>query len=192
MSHHIWRSGNHHSHVVSVSSRSSPKLSRSRPRRRGRSADRGIPRFLLQTHSGKSITNPYLLFFFLQKNPPTRGTEILLKQSLIQIFDERSKHSNAFYCTEIRRKFLELENLQDNRLDESSSCQDEDSKWRLDDSPEVTARNRYSNIAAWEHNRIKLDVPSEHCNYINASPITLHSRKDGSVRRYICTQVRRL
>lgn len=69
--------------------------------------------------------------------------------------------------------------------------QDEDSKWRLDDSPEVTSRNRYSNIAAWEYNRVKLKVPSEYCDYINASPIALNSRKDGSMKRYICTQVRR-
>lgn len=94
-------------------------------------------------------------------------------------------------CTEIRRKFLELEFLQNDRLSGNPIGQDEDSKWKLDDSPEVTSRNRYSNIAAWEHNRVKLDVPSEHCNYINASPITLNSRKDGTVKRYICTQVRR-
>ncbi|KAH0609517.1 uncharacterized protein H6S33_013003 [Morchella sextelata] len=136
MSHHItWRPGMPH-HVVS--SRSSPRMSRSR--RRGRSADRGIPRFLLQSHN------------------------------------------------EIRRKFLELDYLQGERLTQSLVNTHEDSKWRLDDSPEVSSRNRYSNIAAWEYNRIKLKVPEEHCDYINASPITLTSRKDDSVKRYICTQ----
>lgn len=86
---------------------------------------------------------------------------------------------------------MELECMQNERFTESFMNQDEDSKWRLDDSPEVTSRNRYSNIAAWEYNRVKLKVPPKHCNYINASQIALHSRKDGSVKRYICTQVRR-
>lgn len=90
---------------------------------------------------------------------------------------------------EIRRKFLELEYLQGERLTQSLVNTHEDSKWRLDDSPEVSSRNRYSNIAAWEYNRIKLKVPEEHCDYINASPITLTSRKDNSFKRYICTQV---
>lgn len=74
MSHHIWKSGNHHSHVASTSSRSSPRLSRSRPRRRGRSADRGIPRFLLQTHSGKSTTKACICFFGGKKKLVSKRT----------------------------------------------------------------------------------------------------------------------
>lgn len=53
----------------------------------------------------------------------------------------------------------------------------------------MTARNRYSNIAPWKSNRVHLDVPEPHCDYINASPIVLRSRRDGSVKRYIATQV---
>jgi len=50
-------------------------------------------------------------------------------------------------------------------------------------------RNRYSNIFPWGSNRVRLDVPKGRCDYINASPIALKSHKDGSVKRYIATQV---
>lgn len=62
-------------------------------------------------------------------------------------------------------------------------------KWRIDESDEVRARNRYSNISAFTENRVCLNVPEERCNYINASPIALKSRKDGAIKRYIATQV---
>ncbi|CCX33241.1 Similar to Tyrosine-protein phosphatase 3; acc. no. P32587 [Pyronema omphalodes CBS 100304] len=61
-------------------------------------------------------------------------------------------------------------------------------KWRIDESDEVRARNRYSNISAFTENRVCLNVPEERCNYINASPIALKSRKDGAIKRYIATQ----
>jgi protein-tyrosine phosphatase len=89
---------------------------------------------------------------------------------------------------DIRRKFLELEDLQNKRLTESLNSLDSNSRWKIDDSQEARSRNRYSNIAAWERNRVRLNVPEETCDYINASPINLRSRKDGSLKRYIATQ----
>lgn len=90
---------------------------------------------------------------------------------------------------DIKRKFYLLENLQGERLTESLDPSSENSRWRLDESDEARMRNRYSNIAAWETNRIRLNVPVEHSDYINASPIVLTSKRDGSVKRYIATQV---
>jgi protein-tyrosine phosphatase len=86
---------------------------------------------------------------------------------------------------DIRRKFFDLESLQNQRLNRT----DENGPWHIDESSEVRARNRYSNITPWESNRIRLNVPKQCCDYINASPITLKSQKDGSVKRYIATQV---
>ncbi|KAL7272588.1 hypothetical protein RUND412_004598 [Rhizina undulata] len=137
---HLWRGNGHHAHTTaSVSSRPTPRSSRSRSRRRTCTEDRGVPMFLLQTHS------------------------------------------------EIKRKFQELDLLQNERLAEGF-CLADSSQWRLDHSSEVLSRNRYSNIAAWDSNRVRLKVPSEHCDYINASPIALASRKDGTPKRYIATQ----
>jgi protein-tyrosine phosphatase len=59
----------------------------------------------------------------------------------------------------------------------------------VEDSTEVRSRNRYSNVSPWESNRVHLNVPEAHCDYINASPIALKSRKDGSIKQYIATQV---
>ncbi|KAG0642863.1 protein-tyrosine phosphatase-like protein [Tuber brumale] len=83
---------------------------------------------------------------------------------------------------DIRRKFLDLELLQNERLHDN-----EDAQWKIDDSNEVRIRNRYCNIAPWDSNRVRLRVPTEHCDYINASPIVLKGR-NGSIKRYIATQ----
>ena len=87
---------------------------------------------------------------------------------------------------EIRRKFYELENLQLERL--AQATVDPDSKWHTDESPIARSRNRYTNVAPWTSNRVHLNVPDTACDYINASPIELRSRKDGSAKRYIATQ----
>lgn len=95
----------------------------------------------------------------------------------------------ASNSTEVRRKFYELDSLQLERL-HHASVNPEDPLWRVEDTPEVRARNRYSNVSPWESNRVHLAVPESACDYINASPIVLRSRKDGSTKRYIATQVR--
>lgn len=89
--------------------------------------------------------------------------------------------------TEIRRKFLELENRQYDRLHHGLHNPN-DTRWKIEDTLVVRARNRYVNISPWQSNRIHLKVPDERSDYINASPIVLKSRKDGTVKRYIATQ----
>lgn len=90
---------------------------------------------------------------------------------------------------EIKKKFYTLENLQGDRLTESLDPRLLNSQWKLDDSSEAIMRNRYSNIAAWESNRIHLKLPAQYSDYINASPIELESLRDGTVKRWIATQV---
>lgn len=49
--------------------------------------------------------------------------------------------------------------------------------------------DRYSNIHPWNNNRVRLRVPPGQVNYINASPIELHSPSTpGRVDRYIAMQ----
>jgi protein-tyrosine phosphatase len=49
-------------------------------------------------------------------------------------------------------------------------------------------RNRYANVDPYQANRVKLQVPEGHNDYINASPIELKSTKSGTVLKYIATQ----
>ena len=55
---------------------------------------------------------------------------------------------------------------------------------------EYAPRNRYANVDPYQANRVKLEVPEGHFDYINASPIVLVSTKSQSALRYIATQVR--
>lgn len=50
--------------------------------------------------------------------------------------------------------------------------------------------DRYVNIKPWNHNRVKLLVPKEELDYVNASTITLHSPSDDTKPplRYIAMQ----
>jgi protein-tyrosine phosphatase len=45
-------------------------------------------------------------------------------------------------------------------------------------------------VEAYENNRVRLEVPEGHNDFINASPIELTSTKSGDVLKYIATQVR--
>ncbi|KAF7560076.1 hypothetical protein G7046_g4057 [Stylonectria norvegica] len=57
----------------------------------------------------------------------------------------------------------------------------EDFKWgtfKQVDMEERGVMDRYINIKPWNHNRIKLNVPENELNYVNASPITLASPSD--------------
>lgn len=54
---------------------------------------------------------------------------------------------------------------------------------------EYAARNRYANVNPYRANRVKLEVPEGHDDYINASPIVLTTTKSGSELTYIATQV---
>ncbi|OJD13849.1 hypothetical protein AJ78_05745 [Emergomyces pasteurianus Ep9510] len=91
---------------------------------------------------------------------------------------------------EIHRKFSEIDMLQGFRLS-GVGVQvpgNETQKWVLENRPEILSRNRYINIQVWSHSRIHLKVPEGECDFINASPITLHHSKTGNPARYIAAQ----
>ncbi|KAF8465956.1 protein-tyrosine phosphatase-like protein [Kalaharituber pfeilii] len=86
--------------------------------------------------------------------------------------------------TEIRQKWRMLDAQQRERFEESKTGSEQ---WAVDRSMEAIARNRYSNIFPWSENRIRLNVPENKCDYINASPIVLDHGRQG-MKRYIATQ----
>lgn len=63
-------------------------------------------------------------------------------------------------------------------------------QWARCVSDEVMGRNRYANVDPYANNRVKLQVPEGHGDYINASPIVLESTKSKTVTKFIATQVR--
>ncbi|KAI9771467.1 MAG: hypothetical protein M1840_002087 [Geoglossum simile] len=89
---------------------------------------------------------------------------------------------------EIIEKFQELEWLQRDRILKSTLEPGPDSPWAVENTAHTKARNRYTNVHPWANNRIHLQVPPDHCDYINASPILLRGLKSGEDKRYIATQ----
>lgn len=62
-------------------------------------------------------------------------------------------------------------------------------QWARCAGEDYALRNRYGNVDPYQANRVKLEVPEGHFDYINASPILLESTKSKTVLRYIATQV---
>ncbi|KAF2751661.1 hypothetical protein M011DRAFT_393329 [Sporormia fimetaria CBS 119925] len=60
--------------------------------------------------------------------------------------------------------------------------------WARCSDYDTLGRNRYANVEPYERNRVKLQVPEGHCDYINASPIVLESTKSETVTKFIATQ----
>ncbi|XPS68685.1 Protein-tyrosine-phosphatase [Ascochyta lentis] len=87
-------------------------------------------------------------------------------------------------------KWNDLEWAQMNRLREGLSVTDTDqpSPWARCSGDTYAPRNRYVNVDPYQANRVHLDVPDGVFDYINASPITLHSTKSKTPLRYIATQ----
>ncbi|KXL43735.1 hypothetical protein M433DRAFT_155538 [Acidomyces richmondensis BFW] len=87
---------------------------------------------------------------------------------------------------DIHAKFIDLEWQQRDRLLDGSQAQqnptDPPSKYARLTGDAVAARNRYMNVEPYAQNRVKLRVGEGGNDYINASPITL------GTRRYIATQ----
>lgn len=69
---------------------------------------------------------------------------------------------------------------------------EEPSQWARCGGDEVVVRNRYANVDPWQSNRVKLQVPDGHSDYINASPIVLESTASRVVTKFIATQARSL
>ncbi|MCJ1356230.1 MAG: hypothetical protein MMC33_006224 [Icmadophila ericetorum] len=89
---------------------------------------------------------------------------------------------------QIHSKFEELFFQQQLRLLEGRQQNDPASKWAQEQTREVKNRNRYADISAWANSRIRLKVVEGACDYINASPISLHCSKTGKERKYIAAQ----
>ncbi|KAK4098695.1 phosphatases II [Parathielavia hyrcaniae] len=96
---------------------------------------------------------------------------------------------------EIENKFSELVWRERNRLMQSVTNPSPDFRWARVTGPHLKALDRYLNVQPWHNNRIKLQVPDGHVDYINASPIVLtpkpYPTADGATRepdRYIAMQ----
>ncbi|KAI8676562.1 hypothetical protein NCS56_00544300 [Fusarium sp. Ph1] len=91
-------------------------------------------------------------------------------------------------------KFQELTWAERDRVLEGSRNEaDEDFKWghfKQLDVEEKGVMDRYINIKPWNHNRIRLQVPANELDYVNASEIVLTSPSDPSREplRYIAMQ----
>ncbi|KAI0836049.1 phosphatases II [Hypoxylon sp. FL0890] len=93
---------------------------------------------------------------------------------------------------EIALKFHDLNWAERRRLAESIQNPSPNFQFaRMPTAHETKALDRYANIQPWANNRIKLQVPEGHVDYINASPIVLRSPFDPEGKpphRYIAMQ----
>ncbi|KAI1478930.1 phosphatases II [Daldinia eschscholtzii] len=92
---------------------------------------------------------------------------------------------------DIEAKFHELNWAERFRLQESVNNTSPSFKFARVTAPETKILDRYANIQPWANNRIRLQVPDGHLDYINASPITLRSPFDPQSKpphRYIAMQ----
>lgn len=63
------------------------------------------------------------------------------------------------------------------------------SRWVRCIGEDFAMRNRYVNVDPYQANRVRLEVPEGHFDYINASPVLLETTKSHAVLKYIATQV---
>lgn len=87
-------------------------------------------------------------------------------------------------------KWNDLEWAQMSRYRESMAGADTEppAQWARCNGDAYAPRNRYMNVDPYQANRVRLEVPEEAFDYINASPIQLKSTKSGTVLKYIATQ----
>ncbi|OAA49627.1 protein-tyrosine phosphatase 2 [Metarhizium rileyi] len=94
----------------------------------------------------------------------------------------------------IEVKFQELTWAERNRLAQGARPDaPTNSRWtsfRQTDGPQRGVMDRYMNIKPWNYNRVKLQVPEQEFDYVNASTITLNPLCDESLPplRYIAMQ----
>jgi protein-tyrosine phosphatase len=89
---------------------------------------------------------------------------------------------------DIQLKFQDLVWMERNRLAQGALSESPDHQFAIHQEPNSKHLDRYSNIMPFNNNRIRLQVPEGHNDYINASPIILKSRKTGIETRYIAMQ----
>ncbi|KAF2793694.1 hypothetical protein K505DRAFT_37341 [Melanomma pulvis-pyrius CBS 109.77] len=92
--------------------------------------------------------------------------------------------------TDIHAKFVDFEWEQRKRVLHSvhQNEPEQPSQWSRCSGDEVTSRNRYANVDPYQSNRVKLQVPEGHSDYINASPIVLQSSASKQITKFIATQ----
>jgi len=84
------------------------------------------------------------------------------------------------------QKFKELNWLEKSREDEGQATPT--SQWARCDEEITKGLDRFGDIFVWKGNRVKLQVPDDHNDYIHASPLTLKSNRTGRVSKYIAMQ----
>ncbi|OBT50820.1 hypothetical protein VE04_07526, partial [Pseudogymnoascus sp. 24MN13] len=84
------------------------------------------------------------------------------------------------------QKFKELNWLERTRAADGRT--NEDSKWARCDEDKTAGIDRFGDIFVWKNNRVKLHVPDEMNDYINASPITMKSHRTSLQSKYIAMQ----
>ncbi|OBT74191.1 hypothetical protein VF21_07031 [Pseudogymnoascus sp. 05NY08] len=84
------------------------------------------------------------------------------------------------------QKFKELNWLERTRAADGRT--NEDSKWARCDADMTAGLDRFGDIFVWKNNRVKLQVPEEMNDYINASPITMKSPRTPLQSKYIAMQ----
>ncbi|KPM40915.1 hypothetical protein AK830_g5665 [Neonectria ditissima] len=99
----------------------------------------------------------------------------------------------ALTMQDIDFKFQELTWAERDRVLEGTKNEaDEDFRWgtfKQVDVEEKGVMDRYINIKPWNHNRVRLNVPPNELDYVNASNITVESPSgNGQPLRYIAMQ----
>ncbi|KAG9192380.1 protein-tyrosine phosphatase [Alternaria panax] len=91
---------------------------------------------------------------------------------------------------DIHTKWNRLEMTQMERLRDSAhaDASEEAAKWARCFGEDYAIRNRYINVDPYQSNRVHLEVPEGHFDYINASPIVLETTKSATELKYIATQ----
>ncbi|GAB1317542.1 Tyrosine-protein phosphatase 2 [Madurella fahalii] len=92
---------------------------------------------------------------------------------------------------DIMNRFSELVWRERNRLMQSVTNPSPDFRWARVTGPHLKTLDRYMNVQPWHNNRIKLQVPEGHVDYINASPIVVtssHCAAPAGPDRYIAMQ----
>ncbi|KFY74831.1 hypothetical protein V499_05189 [Pseudogymnoascus sp. VKM F-103] len=87
---------------------------------------------------------------------------------------------------ETLQKFKELNWLERTRAADGRTT--ENSKWARCDEDKTAGLDRFGDIFVWKNNRVKLHVPEEMNDYINASPITMKSHRTPLESKYIAMQ----
>ncbi|KAK9446969.1 protein-tyrosine phosphatase-like protein [Limtongia smithiae] len=101
--------------------------------------------------------------------------------------DPRLSYVAALAAGDLSQKFLALDTSDSDRTRAAIRDDIGHGRWTLRVARAEHIRNRYSNVLPWDHNRIRLRVPSQCNDYINASPIVLHA-PGLTPHSYIATQ----